>query len=74
MASDSAEAFAGIDGNLLLTALLVVIVILLLSYRSPTLWVLPVVSAGVALISAQGLIYLSPTTRAWSSTRRARGS
>ncbi len=58
MASDSAEAFAGIDGNLLLTALAVVIVILLFSYRSPTLWLLPVISAGVALVAAQGLIYL----------------
>jgi putative drug exporter of the RND superfamily len=58
MASDSAEAFAGIDGNLLFTALGVVIIILLLSYRSPTLWLLPVLSAGVALASAQGLIYL----------------
>src|SRR6185503_10963514 len=56
--SDSAEAFAGIDGTLLFTALAVVIIILLLSYRSPTLWLLPVISAGVALVSAQGLIYL----------------
>jgi RND superfamily putative drug exporter len=58
MASDSAEAFAGIDGILLFSALAVVIVILLLSYRSPTLWLLPVISAGVALVSSQGLIYL----------------
>lgn len=32
--------------------------ILLLTYRSPTLWLLPVISAGVALTSAQAVIYL----------------
>ena len=35
-AADSAEAFEGIDTNLILITLLVVIVILLLTYRSPT--------------------------------------
>ena len=57
-AADSAEAFAGIDGKLLYTALLVVIVILLFTYRSPILWLLPVLSVGVALACSQGLIYL----------------
>src|SRR6478735_3628841 len=37
-AADSAEAFEGIDTNLILITLLVVIVILLLTYRSPILW------------------------------------
>ena len=53
-AADSAEAFAGIDGKLLYTTLIVVIVILLLTYRSPILWLLPVISAGVALITRPG--------------------
>jgi RND superfamily putative drug exporter len=57
-AADSADAFAGIDGKLLYTALLVVILILLITYRSPILWLLPVLSVGVALACAQGLIYL----------------
>ncbi len=57
-AADSAEAFKGIDGTLLLSAGLVVIVILLLTYRSPILWLLPVVSAAGALFTAQALIYL----------------
>jgi RND superfamily putative drug exporter len=42
----------------LFAALAVVIVLLLLTYRSPVLWLLPVISAGVALISAEALIYL----------------
>jgi RND superfamily putative drug exporter len=57
-AADSANSFKGIDGTLLMVTLLVVIVLLLVTYRSPTLWLLPVISAGVALASALALIYL----------------
>jgi putative drug exporter of the RND superfamily len=57
-AADSADAFAGIDGVLLFAALGVVIFILLLTYRSPVLWLLPIISAVVALMCAQAVIYL----------------
>jgi putative drug exporter of the RND superfamily len=57
-AADSSHAYSGIDGPLLYAALGVVIVLLLVTYRSPSLWVLPVASAGVALVGAQALIYL----------------
>jgi RND superfamily putative drug exporter len=57
-AADSAAAFAGIDGKLLYSTIIVVVVILLLTYRSPLLWLLPVMSAGVALTCAQAVIYL----------------
>ena len=57
-AADSSEAFAGIDSTLLYAALGVVIVILLLTYRSPVLWILPIFSAVVALFCAQAVIYL----------------
>ena len=57
-AADSASAFKGIDGILLFATLIVVIVLLLITYRSPVLWLMPVISAGVALATAQGLIYL----------------
>ena len=56
-AADSSEAFAGIDGKLLYSAMAVVIVILLITYRSPILWLVPVLSAGTALFVAQGVIY-----------------
>jgi RND superfamily putative drug exporter len=56
-AADSAEAFAGIDGTLLFASLGVVIVILLFTYRSPVLWVLPIVSAMFALFTSQAVIY-----------------
>ena len=57
-AADSAGAFNGIDGTLLYTTLIVVAVILLITYRSPVLWILPIMTAGVALTSAQAIIYL----------------
>jgi RND superfamily putative drug exporter len=56
-AADSAEVFAGVDGTLLFAALGVVIIILLFTYRSPVLWILPIFSAVVALFTAEALIY-----------------
>jgi putative drug exporter of the RND superfamily len=57
-AADSAKSFSGIDTTLLFATLAVVIVLLLITYRSPVLWLLPVMTAGVALTSAEALIYL----------------
>ncbi|SDE52512.1 putative drug exporter of the RND superfamily [Blastococcus fimeti] len=57
-AADSSEAFEGIDGALLFAALGVVILILLFTYRSPILWILPIFSAVVALFCSQALITL----------------
>ncbi len=57
-AADSAEAFGGIDGILLFSTLGVVILILLITYRSPVLWFLPIFSAVIGLFTAQGVVYL----------------
>ena len=57
-AADNNNVFKGIAGTLLYSAVAVVIVILLITYRSPVLWLLPVISSGVALIIAQAVIYL----------------
>jgi len=57
-AADSSAAFEGLDSTLLYSAAAVVIIILLLTYRSPVLWLLPVISAGVALTVSQAVIYL----------------
>ena len=57
-AAASSDAFKGIDGTLLYSAVAVVVAILLATYRSPVLWVLPVLSAGVALATAEALVYL----------------
>jgi putative drug exporter of the RND superfamily len=56
-AADSAKAFAGLDSTLLFASLGVVILILLLTYRSPLLWILPIVSSVFALLTSQGIIY-----------------
>ena len=57
-AADSAAAFEGIDTNLILATLAVVIVILLFTYRSPVLWLLPILCAVSANFIATGLVYL----------------
>ena len=57
-AADNSKVFKGIQNTLLYAAVAVVIAILLLTYRSPVLWLLPVISSGVALITAQAVIYL----------------
>jgi RND superfamily putative drug exporter len=55
--ADAADAFAGIDGTLLYAALGVVILILLFTYRSPILWLLPILSSVFALFTAEAVIY-----------------
>jgi RND superfamily putative drug exporter len=56
--ADQSKAFDGIDGTLLYAALAVVVVILLITYRSLSLLVLPVVSVVGALFSAEAVVYL----------------
>ena len=55
--SEFAKAFAGIDERLLLTTLLVVTIILIAVYRSPILWIIPLISAIFSLSAASGLVY-----------------
>ena len=52
------DAFSGIDGTLLLVAGIVVIVILLVVYRSPVLWFFPLFSAVLALGLAALVVYV----------------
>ncbi|GAA4811954.1 MMPL family transporter [Nocardioides caeni] len=56
--ADAATIFSSGDSNLLLITLGVVILILLVTYRSPILWLLPILSAVVGLGAAMGLLYL----------------
>jgi RND superfamily putative drug exporter len=56
--ADAGKVFSGIDSTLLYSTLAVVIVILLITYRSPFLWLLPVISSVVALFTTQAVIYL----------------
>ncbi|GIF63331.1 putative membrane protein ActII-3 [Asanoa ishikariensis] len=56
-ASDSITAFSG-GGALGMITALVVVVILLFTYRSPMLPLLPLLTAGGALVAAEAVIYL----------------
>ncbi|MFD7703561.1 MMPL family transporter [Streptomyces caelestis] len=55
--ADFSEAFEGIDSTLLLSATAVVVVMLLITYRSPTLLLVPLLAVICALFTAQALIY-----------------
>jgi RND superfamily putative drug exporter len=51
-------AFGSIDSTLLLTTLAVVAIILIFVYRSPVLWIIPLLTSLFALSTAGGVIYL----------------
>jgi RND superfamily putative drug exporter len=56
--ADFANVFSGFDSTLLYITAAIVIVILLVTYRSPVLWLLPLSCVFVALTAAQAVIYL----------------
>ena len=56
--ADLFGAFGEIDTTLLLTTLTVVALILIVVYRSPFLWIIPLLSAVFALSTAGGIVYL----------------
>jgi RND superfamily putative drug exporter len=56
--ADFFGAFGEIDTTLLQSTLLVVAIILIVVYRSPFLWILPLASALFALTTAGGIVYL----------------
>ncbi|NDI11497.1 MAG: MMPL family transporter, partial [Actinobacteria bacterium] len=55
--ADLFSAFGSIDTTLLLTTLLVVSIILIIVYRSPLLWILPLFTAVTALSLAGTVVY-----------------
>ncbi|MGA0079183.1 MAG: MMPL family transporter [Candidatus Nanopelagicus sp.] len=57
--ADLFGAFGSIDSTLLLTTLLVVSIILIVVYRSPLLWILPLFSAITALSLAGTIVYFA---------------
>ncbi|MDO3701890.1 MMPL family transporter [Micromonospora sp. C28SCA-DRY-2] len=56
--ADLIEVFSAIDGTLLLVTLCVVLVILLVVYRSPILWIFPLLAAGTSFALAAALVHL----------------
>ncbi|MFL6072259.1 MAG: MMPL family transporter [Mycobacteriales bacterium] len=57
-AADFNNVFQGFDSTLLYITAAIVIAILLVTYRSPVLWFLPLLCVFIALIAAQAVIYL----------------
>lgn len=55
--ADLFDAFGSIDTTLLRTTLIVVAIILILVYRSPVLWIIPLLNAGLALGLATMIVY-----------------
>jgi putative drug exporter of the RND superfamily len=55
---DIFDAFAGMDGALLLATGLAVAFLLILTYRSPVLWLLPLLAVGVANQLASATVYV----------------
>ncbi|WP_433282430.1 MMPL family transporter [Micromonospora sp. CA-244673] len=55
---DVFDAFSGMDGALLLATALTVALLLLITYRSPVLWLIPLVAVAVANQLAGAVVYL----------------
>lgn len=66
-------AFGGIDSSLLLTTLGVVAFILIVVYRSPVLWILPLFCAVIALSTAGGVVYLLAKANAIDLSGQSQG-
>jgi len=58
VAADEGDAFKKINGTLTYITLAVVVLILLIAYRSPLLWLLPIFTVFFALNAANAVIYL----------------
>ncbi|MCM1973142.1 MMPL family transporter [Streptomyces sp. G1] len=57
LATDASEVYESLDGPLLYTTVAVVALLLIVIYRSPFLWLVPLVVAGVANYLSTGVAY-----------------
>ncbi|WP_189883068.1 MMPL family transporter [Streptomyces xantholiticus] len=55
--TDMEKVFETIDGTLMIATVLVVAVLLILTYRSPFLWLVPLTVVGIAAVASQALVY-----------------
>lgn len=55
--ADLVQVFGAVDSTLLLATAIVVAIILIIVYRSPFLWLIPLLSAGWALAVASAVVY-----------------
>ncbi|MFJ5259651.1 MMPL family transporter [Streptomyces sp. NPDC088387] len=57
LATDASEVYNSLDGPLLYTTVAVVALLLIIIYRSPFLWLVPLVVAGIADFLSMGVAY-----------------
>ncbi|WKX70248.1 MMPL family transporter [Streptomyces sp. XD-27] len=57
LGSDAKEVFESIDGTLMIATVAVVAVLLIITYRSPFLWLVPLLVVGVAAVTARAVVY-----------------
>jgi RND superfamily putative drug exporter len=55
---DMDAVFDGIDEQVFLTTVIVVTLLLILTYRSPVLWLIPLVAVGAAALTSMATVYL----------------
>jgi RND superfamily putative drug exporter len=56
-AADAIKVFENINGTLLMAASLLVFVLLILIYRSPIFWIIPIIAVAFAEITTRGVVY-----------------
>ncbi len=71
--ADLGSVFSNINGKILITTVTLVLILLLLIYRSPLLALLPIISVGVAMQVADPIIALIVKQGAFSVTAQAAG-
>lgn len=57
LGADMDEVFDAVDSTLLLATAVVVALLLIVTYRSPLLWLVPLTAVGVAAIMSMGVVY-----------------
>ncbi len=57
LGADMDEVFDAVDATLMLATAIVVAVLLILTYRSPLLWLVPLTAVGVAAVTSMGVVY-----------------
>ncbi|MGW6307823.1 MMPL family transporter [Streptomyces niveus] len=55
--ADMESVFESIDGTLMIATVLVVAFLLIITYRSPFLWIVPLVVVGAAAVSSMAVVY-----------------
>lgn len=58
IAADFSGSFTGVDKKILFVTIIVVAVVLLITYRSPVLWLFPLISVAVAARIADAVVYV----------------